>query len=257
MLRIVCIVFLLVSLALDRVDSSQCMLPPQWSGKWYLSKNDILSINQTHFINKGQCVESKQDKFVFYENDECYRCIFIMQKHANVLQYRASYCSEQSDFYTNCENLSPESELVTIYRDSAVSEKCPLNGMYIVANAEGAQLSDNEDRSYRSKEFVNTKCVDKNPNKNSMIMECSDQSMLKLQFGKCTNMPSRIWKSYFGCFKRPLWFWKYLFRLMSFTNQNIHFVNFFVNKKTYNFLKVAVQFLFKNTVYSIIFKKFN
>ena len=57
-----------------------------------------------------------------------------MQKHLNVLQYRASmkysikklfpfyfssnlgYCTEQSDFYSNCINLSPESELVTIYR---------------------------------------------------------------------------------------------------------------------------------------------
>jgi hypothetical protein len=30
-----------------------------------------------------------------------------------------------------------------------------------------------------------------NSNQESMIMECSDQSMLKLQFGKCTNMPSK------------------------------------------------------------------
>ena len=139
-----------------------------------------------------------------------------MQKHPNVLQYRASklnwilfffyfiklkfqllklgYCTEQSDFYTNCQNLSPESELITIYRESAVSEKCPLGGLYVLTqpNQNNQQNSNqNDDRSYRSSSYnINNKCQEKN--QESMIMECSDQSMLKLQFGKCTNMPSNF-----------------------------------------------------------------
>ena len=121
-----------------------------------------------------------------------------MQKHPNVLQYRASYCNEQSDFYSNCQNLSPESELNTIYRDDSVAEKCPLGGLYVLTQPN----HDNEDeRTVRS----SNKCVE-NPNQESMIMECSDQSMLKLQFGKCTNMPSKfflflefnIFKAYFN-----------------------------------------------------------
>jgi hypothetical protein len=116
-----------------------------------------------------------------------------MQKHSNVLQYRASYCSEQSDFYSNCQNLSPESELITTYRDNPVSEKCPLSGLYVLqppsSSSSNTNNLNNDDRSYRSSNSMNSKCLE-NHYKESMIMECSDHSMLKLQFGKCTNMPS-------------------------------------------------------------------
>jgi hypothetical protein len=153
-----------------------CHLPSNWSGKWYQSKDsDLLNITRTSFINRGTCIEHKQDKYIFYEaKEDCFRCIFIMQKHSNVLQYRASYCTDQADFSLNCQNLSPESELNTIYRDDSLAEKCPLGGLYVLANNN------------------NNKCLDNNNNQESMIMECSDQSMLKLQFGKCTNMPTFI-----------------------------------------------------------------
>jgi len=122
--------------------------------------------------------------------EECFRCIFIMQKHVNVLQYRASYCTDQSDFNANCENLSPESELITIYRDNPISERCPLNGLYVLNKASEDVMRD-DDRSYRSSNDHTEKCVD-SKQQQSMIMECSDHSMLKLQFGKCTNMPSNL-----------------------------------------------------------------
>ncbi len=123
-----------------------------------------------------------------YRKEECFRCIFIMQKHVNVLQYRASYCTDQSDFNANCENLSPESELITVYRDNPISERCPLNGLYVLNKPNGDVIND-DDRSYRSSNGHAEKCVD-SKQQQSMIMECSDHSMLKLQFGKCTNMPS-------------------------------------------------------------------
>ena len=82
--------------------NSLCDLPEDWSGKWYQGKHmDTLTINQTHFINKGQCIENKQDKFLFYESDECYRCIFVMQKHSNVLQFRASSLKLNFLFWQN------------------------------------------------------------------------------------------------------------------------------------------------------------
>ena len=75
---------------LFKVNSS-CTLPQIWSGKWYMSKEtDLMTIDKTTFVNKGVCIENVEDKFLFYESDECYRCIFVMQKHQNVLQYRAS-----------------------------------------------------------------------------------------------------------------------------------------------------------------------
>lgn len=172
------LIFLIIIINQTIQIASFCHLPLNWSGKWYQSKDsDLLQINRTNFINRGSCIEHMQDKFIFYEpKEECFRCIFIMQKHPNVLQYRASYCTEQSDFYSNCQNLSPESELNTIYRDDSASEKCPLSGLYFLKQP-------NHD--------INNKCAD-SANKESMLMECSDQSMLKFQFGICTNMPTFI-----------------------------------------------------------------
>lgn len=102
-----------------------------------------------------------------------------MQKHLNVLQYRTSYCSEKRDFEFNCQNLSPDSELLTIYRDNSLSEKCPLNGLYTIHNfQEENTLIENFPK----------RCDDRD----SFIMECSDQSMLKLHFGKCINTHGKI-----------------------------------------------------------------
>lgn len=112
-----------------------------------------------------------------------------------MFRFFLGYCTEQSDFYTNCQNLSPESELITIYRDNSLSEKCPLSGLYVLSqsNVNNHAQNSNDDRSYRSSSGYssNNKCVD-STNQGSMIMECSDQSMLKLQFGKCMNMPSML-----------------------------------------------------------------
>lgn len=45
-----------------------CHLPQQWSGKWFQSKEmDSMSINKTSFLNRGLCLDQKQDKFLFYE----------------------------------------------------------------------------------------------------------------------------------------------------------------------------------------------
>lgn len=102
-----------------------------------------------------------------------------MQKHSNVLQYRTSYCSEKRDFEFNCQNLTPESELFTIYRDNSLSENCQLNGLYTIHN------SHNEKTNIQN---FPKRCDDRD----SSIMECSDQSILKLHFGKCVNMPGKI-----------------------------------------------------------------
>ena len=86
-----------------------------------------------------------------------------------------------------------------MYRESSSGEKCPLNGLYVMNAAAAVQVksgdglsssgssSNSFDRAYRS----SGKCAeDGEREKESMIMECSDQSMLKLQFGKCSSLPS-------------------------------------------------------------------
>ena len=64
----------------------------------------------------------------FY-NAKAFKCFTIQIKYALLFKNQLSffffyllllsflgYCTEQSDFYSNCQNLSPESELVTLYR---------------------------------------------------------------------------------------------------------------------------------------------
>ena len=103
------------------------------------------------------------------------------------------YCSEQADFQSNCENLSPESELVTIYRESTLGEKCPLGGLYVQVPSH--QPTNNNNNNNNNNDEQNAKCKDSKKSsgksKDSMIMQCSDPSMLKLQFGKCSTLPSR------------------------------------------------------------------
>ena len=147
------------------------------------------------------------DKFIFYEpEDNCYRCIFIMQKHTNVLQYRASFCTESSDFYMNCNNLTPESELMTIYRHDSVPEKCPLGGLYVMSKPPQLEIQTSDSRSYRDtfNPSAGSDCKDTSDKTDSKIMECSDDSMLKLQFGKCTNMPSSYFQRSFKRFVNVL-----------------------------------------------------
>jgi hypothetical protein len=55
----------------DRIKSvaaGACQLPVNWHGKWYQSKDaELLSISRTSFLNRGACIEQRQDKFIFYE----------------------------------------------------------------------------------------------------------------------------------------------------------------------------------------------
>ena len=129
-----------------------------------------------------------------------FACHLVMSN--SKISFLQGYCTEQSDFYSNCQNLSPESELITIYRDSALAERCPLGGLYVMAPqhiSPAAPVSGSgDDTAYRSSSGESlysssggSRCTDKSKQE-SMIMECSDQSMLKLQFSKCTNMPSEF-----------------------------------------------------------------
>jgi hypothetical protein len=69
---------------------------------------------------------------------------------------------------------------VTIYRESSAGDKCPLGGLYVQV-----PRSDEASSGSKCKEATKT-----GKNKDTMIMQCSDPSMLKLQFGKCSPLPS-------------------------------------------------------------------
>ena len=100
---------------------SKCILPTTWSGIWQnqqqnnfnkqqnfnsqfpsfnnpffgndQAKNTISArkIDSITFLDKGSCLNFKDERYFFYDNREkCFRCLFIIQRHHNVLQYRES-----------------------------------------------------------------------------------------------------------------------------------------------------------------------
>jgi len=81
---------------------------------------------------------------------------------------------------------------MTIYRHDSVPEKCPLGGLYVMSKPPQLEIQTSDSRSYRDtfNPSAGSDCKDTPDKTDSKIMECSDDSMLKLQFGKCTNMPS-------------------------------------------------------------------
>lgn len=155
-------IFLIINLLLNTINA--CLLPSDWHGYWYQQKySNLATINRTNFLNKGICLYHKQDKYLFYEpNESCYRCVFVIQKHSNVLQYRSTYCGDSNDFDLNCDLLTPESELLTIYRDTKIYETCALNGIY----------KEKDDQCNES---------------SSYLMQCTQKTSLKLEFNKCMN----------------------------------------------------------------------
>ena len=91
-------------------NQHNCLLPQTWLGSWSFnsgtdqaqtqskpggsSPNYPLKrnrIDRIGFLNKGNCVMSRQERYFFYDNvNKCHRCLFVIQRHYNVLQYRES-----------------------------------------------------------------------------------------------------------------------------------------------------------------------
>jgi hypothetical protein len=90
-------------------NQHNCLLPHTWQGSWSFnlptdqtqtqskpgsSSNHQIKrnrIDRIGFLNKGNCVMSRQEKYFFYDNlNKCHRCLFVIQRHYNVLQYRES-----------------------------------------------------------------------------------------------------------------------------------------------------------------------
>lgn len=199
---------------------SSCILPPSWSGIWqnqqephnsnpapirFASSSDNSfsgfykpsadntgvknSIDATKFLSKGLCFDNKDERYFFYDKSKnCHRCLFIIQRHYNVLQYRETDCYDDiSDFDKLCNLLAPDFPLYTMIRAEAVAEKCPLQDKYTVLS----EFSDKEpylnanayEKSIRKLPETNNKCLKRI--ESNVISECSDRTMLRLDFQEC------------------------------------------------------------------------
>ncbi|XP_018011812.1 uncharacterized protein LOC108669039 [Hyalella azteca] len=121
----------LATLLLVSLPSSQgiCELPSHWKGGWFQNgARDVISITRTEFSSKGVCWQSKDgQKFLFKKND-CFRCLAISEKHANVLMYKETYCQPISDLDHLCSSINGDAPLYSMFRRDAPAAPCPFKG---------------------------------------------------------------------------------------------------------------------------------
>lgn len=108
-----------------------CQFPKDWAGSWFHSGLGHIRVNATHIESKGKCMENQGDKYVMYESsEECYRCIVIHGKHANVLQYKESMmiCEvSHGSLEELCSEIGGDAGLYSMFRsENAVPIPCPF-----------------------------------------------------------------------------------------------------------------------------------
>ncbi|KAJ8940121.1 hypothetical protein NQ318_009835 [Aromia moschata] len=112
--------------------SGTCYFPERWEGTWFQSgvRQPIL-IEGPRLSNKGRCLGSDGDKFVVVDDKrECYRCVVIHEKHANVLQYKETYCHGRDALPTLCSLITGDALLYSMFRENAVAVPCPFRGPF-------------------------------------------------------------------------------------------------------------------------------
>ncbi|KAH0535438.1 hypothetical protein KQX54_016430 [Cotesia glomerata] len=71
--------------------SGSCQFPESWRGQWFQSgKPSSVTINATTFGEKT-CIENNGDMYSvydFFQNENCYKCLIINDRHKNVIQFR-------------------------------------------------------------------------------------------------------------------------------------------------------------------------
>nr|XP_012139271.1 PREDICTED: uncharacterized protein LOC100884026 isoform X4 [Megachile rotundata] len=125
--------FLLPHSCILGASHAGCEFPAQWNGHWFQSGNQgLVTVNGSMMTSKGRCIETKDDKFLTHDKAEkCYRCIVMHMKHPNVLQYKETYCTDESpkpSLLSMCSKLTSDTILISLFRTGAAPMACPFKG---------------------------------------------------------------------------------------------------------------------------------
>ncbi|KAL6433350.1 hypothetical protein ACFW04_006486 [Cataglyphis niger] len=110
--------------------------------------------------------------FAFPAKYRCYRCIVMHAQHANVLQYKESFCTSDSpepSLPTQCSTLTSDATLVSLFRSNAAPLPCPIKGPLEFTYSQG----EGECNSPRSRAEA-----------------CTQDSRLLLRYQACANVHS-------------------------------------------------------------------
>ncbi|GLG95366.1 Uncharacterized protein GBIM_02347 [Gryllus bimaculatus] len=124
---------LLVSLVGVIDGEAGCRFPAHWAGSWFQSGVQLVRINASHIETKGECLQAAGDKFLIEDKSEnCFRCVVIHEKHANVLQYKETYCDEKKSLDDLCSLITGDATLFSMLRldPPAGPVACPFKGPF-------------------------------------------------------------------------------------------------------------------------------
>ncbi|XP_033607260.1 uncharacterized protein LOC111864295 [Cryptotermes secundus] len=107
-----------------------CRFPSKWEGSWFQSGvRQPIIIEQNRLSTKGRCIASEGDKFVVVDDKGgCFRCVVIHEKHANVLQYKETFCHAREGLQSLCSLITGDALLYSMFRVEATPVECPFKG---------------------------------------------------------------------------------------------------------------------------------
>jgi hypothetical protein len=109
-----------------------CYFPERWEGTWFQSGvRQPIIIDGPRLSSKGRCLGSEGDKFLVVDDKRaCYRCVVIHEKHANVLQYKETFCHNRDSLPTLCSLITGDALLFSMFRENAAPYVCPFRGPF-------------------------------------------------------------------------------------------------------------------------------
>ncbi|XP_065156032.1 uncharacterized protein aus [Atheta coriaria] len=113
-------------------QSGGCYFPERWEGTWFQSGvRQPITIKESRLSSKGRCLHSEGDKFIVVDDKKvCYRCVVIHEKHANVLQYKETFCQGREAVSSLCSLITGDALLYSMFRENALAVPCPFHGAF-------------------------------------------------------------------------------------------------------------------------------
>ncbi|XP_076054172.1 uncharacterized protein LOC143032868 isoform X2 [Oratosquilla oratoria] len=134
---------LMLGLILTSASAAQgsCKFPADWEGSWFLSglgDSGPVVITRHNISHRGECVTlGKANRYLVKETEDCFRCMVIIKRHANVIQYKESYCVAEKDLRNLCLAITSDAMLLSMFRVGAEPVSCPFHGPFTFTYSKG------------------------------------------------------------------------------------------------------------------------
>ncbi|XP_076347422.1 uncharacterized protein LOC143245213 isoform X2 [Tachypleus tridentatus] len=148
---------------------TNCQFPTHWTGSWFQKGfRDPVYIKNGSLSSRGVCRKVEGEKFLIESKSEsCFRCIVIHERHKNVLQFKETYCSSNSDLEQKCREISGDAPLYSMFRLNTTPTACPFKDSFTFSYSRGYGECSNPI---------------------STVDSCSNQSQLFFKFQACADV---------------------------------------------------------------------